>query len=181
VSEKPILFTGPMINAIIAGNKTLTSRENCNFRAGDVLWVRENFSGERRETNIYDVATIPPSKWPLSTGIWYWSDGNPAKSDWTKTKPKIFMCRWMSRITLEVTEVFKYNLQDLTDEMATSEGVVHDRKHQVHYIKGLEDITSSREPRVAYMLLLMHMKIINSFNDAPDLFGVRFKVLEIKK
>jgi hypothetical protein len=187
MSDKPILFTSPMVNAIIAGNKTLTSRSKCNFKIGDVLWVKEKwgvqhaFDDCKPSEIIQRAAALNFQKAPKV----YYSADNSLGGDHGLggliTRPSLFMCRWMSRITLEVTELFKYNLQGLTDEMAIDEGAVYDPDKELYGFKDLLCVTSSREPRVAYMLLLMHMKIIDSFNDAPDLFGVRFKVLEIKQ
>jgi len=131
--EIPILFSGPMVRAILEGRKTQTRRvvkpqslfdgkeaivkrfpeqKGLGYEVGDRLWVREAFSYDRLD--IDKDGTLPP---------WYWADGNPENGDWTKPKPSIHMPRWASRITLEVTAVKVERLQDISEEDAKAEGV----------------------------------------------------------
>jgi hypothetical protein len=196
MSEKPILFTDPMVNAIIAGNKTLTSRAKCRFEAGDVLWVKETHKywnwtedGEpfikyraddsvlmhdNRERYIDDEKLF--DLWATLSEPTNYAIDNAARDQ--KWRPSRFMPRWMSRITLEVTEVFKYHLQDMTDEMAISEGAIYNAP--CFEFKGV-DAAYGASPKHAYIRLLESMRIIENAHANPELFGVRFKVLEIKK
>lgn len=136
--ERPILFSAPMVRAILDGRKTQTRRVFVppppfapgddidvqlatgsiapRFAVGDRLWVRETWSGP------YRMGDIPPRDWLPGLPIWYWADGAPAAGDWTKPKPSIHMPRWASRITLEVTEVRVQRLQDISKEDARAEG-----------------------------------------------------------
>lgn len=135
MADRPILFSAPMVRALLAGRKSQTRRAikgvpsrdhygrdiRCPYGAlGDRLWVREGFSGPHSLRNVrpglWDVVAVPP---PM---IWYWADGEPTNGDWTKPKPAIHMPRWASRITLEVTEVRVERLQDLTYEDVKAEG-----------------------------------------------------------
>lgn len=143
MTEKPILFSGAMVRAILDGRKTMTRRvcvpryddrkpcehfepslwerwsmqrhcehgsEGCGCPhggAGDRLWVRETF--------CYDSLAI--------NGIIYregWHLTNPPQG-W---KPSIFMPRWASRITLEITAVRVERLQDITEADAQDEGAM---------------------------------------------------------
>lgn len=146
MKERPILFSGPMVRAILEGRKTQTRRvvkpqpsepvtwgciggKGFGFIAGDEmlrcpygvpgdrLWVRESFSYDARWRY----------EWWQETGerpdIWYWADGNPTDGDWTKPKPSIHMPRSASRITLEVKSVRVERLQDITPEDAEAEGI----------------------------------------------------------
>lgn len=132
MTEKPILFSGPMVRAILEGRKVQTRRvitpqpkvvhaiypdrsieTNCIFRAGDQrihprypvgtrLWVRETWFST-------------PDKQSL---IWYAADGD---FDGVR-RPSIFMPRKFSRINLLVTGVRCQRLQAITEEDAVAEG-----------------------------------------------------------
>lgn len=147
MADRPILFSGPMVRAILDGRKTQTRRvmnpqpnmlnggvpmndgrgaystedgwKRYPFAVGDRLYLRETFSG----LHEYEVEKWPPSAWFTGDPIWYWADGNPADGDWTKPKPGIHMPRWASRLTLAVTGVRVQRLQEITWEDAEAEGV----------------------------------------------------------
>ena len=136
--ERPILFSAPMVRAILAGAKTQTRRPvkprkdraigcelacyeladefnagdymNAPWAPGDRLWVRETFCDH----------------WHMDRGvIEYRADGEldsdmfDAGCTW---RPSIHMPRWASRITLEVTGVRVEQLQEISYEDAKAEG-----------------------------------------------------------
>ena len=151
MKERPILFSAPMVRAILDGRKTQTRRivkpqpvqhpsppcnpdydiewrgfilwlskgeaakcmpEYCPYgQPGDRLWVRETFYG------IRDGGDGNPC-------VAYRVDCPPcfAPKD-AKWKPSIFMPRWASRITLEITAVRVERLQAITEADAKAEGV----------------------------------------------------------
>lgn len=146
--DRPILFSGAMVRALLAGTKTQTRRaikpkghaslfdgswadsyvldpgnqswreREYPWRVGDRLYVREEFSGP------HDFTGTPPRDWePLSTPIHFWADGNPEWGDWTRPKPGMHMPRWASRITLTVTDVRVERLQVISDVDAIAEGI----------------------------------------------------------
>lgn len=136
MKERPILFSGPMVRAILDGRKTQTRRvvkgealrwlspevgfaptfvanpENslCPYGGpGDRLWVRET---HYVESAGYEDGT--------GRRIFYRaSDGDAPISLW---RPSIFMPRWASRLTLEVTAVRVERVQDISGEDAKAEG-----------------------------------------------------------
>ena len=124
--DRPILFSGPMVRALLAGMKSQTRRlatsplRKCE--PGDRLWVRETFSGP------HWLAGLPPRDWPYTSPIWHWADGTPDDGDWTKPKPGMHMPRWACRLTLRVTEVRFQRLHDITEEDAEAEGVMRSMK-----------------------------------------------------
>ena len=142
-NERPILFSGPMVRAILAGAKTQTRRilkpqphllggydgggcwigkgHHLRWAVGDRLWVRETWSPEHK------WASTKPSEIPNGDDIWYWADGNPEDGDWAKPKPSIYMPRWASRITLDVTGVRVERLQDISEADAIAEGIVYQK------------------------------------------------------
>ncbi len=132
MKERPIMFTGPMVRAILDGRKTQTRRVirpqprwvgdpgipfrtedadpkgiiQCPYgKPGDQLWVRETWA-----PNEGDV---------LAGKAFYRADNNTIVERW---RPSIHMPRWASRITLEITKVRVERLQDISEEDAKAEG-----------------------------------------------------------
>lgn len=166
MKELPILFSAPMVRAILDGRKAMTRRvirqqpsagvrwgfdgwEDGHGRAlrcpygqpGDRLWVRETWGVADWTEDGYPFikyAATPgrmhlreniPDEWSDKVS-WVWAelsnpknyniDGSAADRRW---RPSIFMPRWASRITLELTAVRVERVQDISDEDAEREGV----------------------------------------------------------
>lgn len=124
MKERPILFKGEMVRAILSGQKTMTRRVvklypadtvasvPCPYgQPGDRLYVRESFS----YTHGCGMADV-------GTPIWYWADGNPKHGDWTRPKPSIHMPRWACRIVLEIVGVRVERLHLISRGDAMEEG-----------------------------------------------------------
>jgi hypothetical protein len=149
--ERPILYSGAMVRAILSGNKTQTRRvvkgdwlfdgdeSGCGWLPpacphgliGDQLWVRETF------------ALWPEEGEGEGPGIAYRADDesfDPFTSYW---RPSIHMPRWASRIALEITDVRVQQVQDISDEDILAEGVAE-------YAASLKLSTS---PRLAWIHL----------------------------
>lgn len=122
MKERPILFSGPMVRAILAGHKTQTRRVvkaapygspnhwlagyPCPYGiAGDRLWVKETFHPmPHLNAKAYFRATDP------LVGVRKW-------------KPSIFMPRALSRITLEIVAVRVERLNEISESDALAEGM----------------------------------------------------------
>ena len=129
--ERPILFSGPMVRAILDGRKTQTRRVakpldiTCPYGSpGDRLWVRETWTPDH-------AAFYPhfPVCYRAGFGPEYerknghvWSSEQNAWFPW-KWRPSIHMPRWASRITLEITGVRVERLNDISEEDAIAEGI----------------------------------------------------------
>lgn len=139
MKERPILFSAPMVRALLDGSKTQTRRvvkpSKCRYfgvplaacelagevnsgeyansiygQPGDRLWVRETW-----------LQTNPFTKGGLHTYGYRASDAVEfPDAVW---KPSIHMPRAASRITLEITAVRVERLQDISEEDAIAEGV----------------------------------------------------------
>jgi hypothetical protein len=177
VREKPILFSGPMVRAILEGRKTQTRRtvkvvsgrggvslvhlpgapgiyEHLDYdgaglvhfqperqakplrtpygQPGDRLWVRETWAPvdqladrvEREDpvcvgyrADYSAISHESDNVHQLDVTHWNWEHSS------VRWRPSIFMPRWASRLTLEVTDVRVERLQDISEKDAKAEGV----------------------------------------------------------
>lgn len=109
MNEKPILFSTPMVKAIMAGEKIVTRRvvknnlpENCPYgEAGTTLWVRETWA-------VKDGAVIYRADHP-----------NPDSVVW---QPSIFMRKKICRLKLFVNSVWTTKLWNITHDECIAEG-----------------------------------------------------------
>lgn len=160
MAVKPILFSGPMVLAMLHGQKTMTRRvlkegptcpaacygtvpcEVCKlklpFNKDDILWVRESWCAEL----AFDE-TKPSDLGPNAHNVLYLAD-----EQWSQTgvdkksgrnRPSIFMPRWANRLTLAVTEVRVERLSDISETDAVAEGMAPQRTPNgwwtVHYFE----------------------------------------------
>lgn len=155
MKQKPILFSTPMVQAILEGRKTMTRRtvkfpKNWNhkddvwdwvalkdfhpnvfkYKVGDVLWVRETFLFYSDENaNDAVLYKAEPHADEFSKGLF---EGKP------KWKPSIFMPKEACRIFLEITDIKVERLQDISEEDAIKEGIESeikaDRKWFYNYL-----------------------------------------------
>lgn len=143
MKERPILFSAPMVRAVLNGSKHQTRRvvkgfalellapdnftpeyvalpENGNSPfgyAGDRLWVREAW---RTVAGADDIA--PRNLMNVESFTHYEADKSKP-SGMGKLRPSMFMPRWASRINLEITGVRVERLQDISEADAIAEGV----------------------------------------------------------
>ena len=179
MKDRPILFSSPMVRAILDGRKTVTRRvvlpqpehqatiaemlpaiqgtkmipERAGFfsttdgygcyshgtrvcpygQSGDRLWVREmwrplwdgiDVPGSLGDCVQYraDMAKIKPRVPDEDTGFRFDDMCDESDPD-PKWKPSIFMSRWISRITLEITGVKVERIQGVSEEDAFAEGI----------------------------------------------------------
>lgn len=145
MKERPILFSAPMVRALLAGTKTQTRRVMgkraarldpawpfavgpthekllalCPYgQTGDRLWVREAFIHEPADY-CWEASVSIPSR-PASKVYRADHEGDSRGAGW---KPSIHMPRALSRITLEVTGVRVERLQSISESDAEAEGVL---------------------------------------------------------
>lgn len=145
VKERPILFSGPMVRALLDGRKTQTRR--AIKPAPEVFDHQEPIRPEPRgggawifmaysDRPSYQFATsdrkcpygVPGDRLWVRENIYqfggpveYAADGPPSFP--RKLTPSIHMRRAQARITLEITDVRVQRLQDITPEDAIAEGL----------------------------------------------------------
>jgi len=136
MKDKPIIFNGHSVRAILAGIKTQTRRiikpqpdaegicydmerqgyydtsgrlYKCPYEIGQKLWVRETWYS-------------PPR--PLADCLGYAALGeHPIRQPYRVRSP-IHLTRHDSRITLEITDIRAQQIQDITEDDAKAEGAV---------------------------------------------------------
>lgn len=132
MKERGILFSAPMVLAILDGRKTVTRRLakdvtlDSDLRCphgvpGDRLWVRETWH--------------PCGRMGLDVMVEYRADGAEVERRWpgegdidkaialSKWRPSIYLPRWASRITLEIVDVRVERLHVIDEDDARREGV----------------------------------------------------------
>lgn len=148
--ERPIIFSAPMVLALLAGRKTQTRRAvkgrmlqvveermaGIPFEAvvcpygvpGDRLWVRETWAPHpRADRRVYFAAD--KTSWlrvgDSERGGYRWDFPERICHETPppdRYKSSLFMPRWASRIDLELTDVRIQRLHDITEADALAEG-----------------------------------------------------------
>lgn len=192
MKEKPILFSAPMVRAILEGRKTQTRRivknapllrngslhgndylefvKQCPFgNVGDQLWVRE--------------AWAPHADMPRAA-IYRCDAGGDYQDNVTpnfRWRPSIHMPRWASRITLEITGVRVERLQDISEEDAKAEGAEQFWGEPERYGEQLE---YEWYPDKSYVVgcrdLWQSINGVASWDENPWVWVIEFKRVEDK-
>ncbi len=148
MTDRPILFSAPMVRALLAGTKTQTRRVvkpqphhglvGVMVNLGGADWAMDDgdLSGQWRcpygvpgdRLIVRETFRLPaeyddvkPSLVRSSAPVWYAADVR-ADEGWGKTRVSIHMPRWASRLTLTITEVRVERLQDISEADAKAEG-----------------------------------------------------------
>jgi hypothetical protein len=143
VKERPILFSGPMVRAIIEGRKTQTRRivkpqpvptkdlchdEECHD-CGDQCFVED---GRVRKDRHFGSSVVPCPYGAPGERLWvretryvngrYAATDEPLYPNEGKV-PSIFMPRYACRLILEITGVRVERLNEISEDDAQAEGV----------------------------------------------------------
>lgn len=147
MKERPILFSAPMVRALLAGTKTQTRR---------ILKLKWGFDVEERDDGTLwpwaqhpdcdDDVWMPCPQGEIGDQLWvretwaygthamaaerdedgpfvYAADGTTHGRLCDRWTPSIHMPRWASRISLEITALRAERLQDISDADARAEGI----------------------------------------------------------
>jgi len=146
MTDRPILFSGPMVRALVDGRKAQTRRvikarspyslfdggwadeyvldpgnaewreRDVKFRIGDRLYVREAW----RTGAAFD--RVAPRDLPQAVHVAYEADDDRARLT-GRLRRGMHMPRWASRLTLVVTDVRVQRLQEISEADAETEGL----------------------------------------------------------
>lgn len=201
MKERPILFSAPMVRAILEGRKTVTRRiikptqpradglwpagrdplPDCPYgQPSDRLWVRETWMPDApRDGTWDDVAFFGCKGSPLSMipAQYRTPEHVIHRASWdghdmVGWKPSIHMPRWASRITLEVTGVRIERLQDISEADARAEGIEQSERTG-GWLPG-----NCAAPEWAFRELWESINGAGSWNANPWVWVVEFRRIE---
>lgn len=143
MKERPIIFSTPMVQAILDGRKSMTRRiiKGHGFDPNTMPYHdAATYDDPKLGTQYYfkdegfgylgikcpygeqgdilwvreSFTPITPSKFNRNTSIYYRADAHPTKLKYFNWKPSIHMPRTAARIFLEITEIRVERLQAIT-------------------------------------------------------------------
>ncbi|WP_334656960.1 hypothetical protein [Sphingomonas panaciterrae] len=186
--DRPIIFSAPMVRALLAGRKTQTRRlassplSRC--AAGDRLYVREavscggvfsdvvevRYRAHQNASHTEFVEQVPVDR---ATSV---------LPNWPRYSPSIHMPRWASRLTLIVEQVRTEQLQAISEADAIVEGLVQHvppaHLGMPHWrVEGI-DLPQQVNARMTFAALWasLHTKPGERWADNPDIIALTFRV-----
>ncbi len=178
MTDRPILFSAPMILALLDGRKSQTRRLAWQkpqvaiqvgdgpvepvlvptlwqkAKPGDRLWVRETYARRADGLIAYRAG---PHPWDVKHDICRW-------------RPSIHMFRWASRLTLVVTEVRVQRLQDISHNDVTAEGASNVVDHENWWPRRWDILHGAgawdENPEVVALTFTVHQCNIDSMGEA---------------
>lgn len=199
MAERPILFSAPMVRALLEGRKTQTRRlawrdphgegpagaKASPWQAampGDQLWVRETWGcpdadrpgvkgGRKPQAGDRLVFQANPAD------AYQWQTGHPGCGDFV-WRPSIHMPRWASRLTLTVTDVRVHRLQDISEADCDAEGFGGDFPHNVmpHLFPDAQAAGGLTIPECFGVLWNSLHKPPHAWDDNPEVVAITFAV-----
>lgn len=207
MKERPILFSAPMVRALLAGTKTQTRRaikapdSVSAFRhfhedrwdrmqgiaRGDTVRCPYGQPGDRlwvRETFRRDLDRMNRCKvveYRADDAVLLASPGPGGAFDFPDLgwRPSIHMPRWASRITLEITGVRVEKLQDISEADAVAEGCT--KNHNGYYLGGPHAVSGRKQmatAKSAYRDVWESINGTGSWEANPWVWAIEFKRLE---
>jgi hypothetical protein len=199
MKEHPILFSAPMVRALLNGSKTQTRRimkpqpepipdDVPKMKAYDASghWWASNLAQSmvslsheapslspfgRRGDQLWVRETFCDASQAEQGRILYRADGDVA----CRWKPSIHMPRKASRIQLEITGVRIERLNDCSEADAKAEGVTPDNETSKDVMDGIMPQFQYKEP---YMRLWERINGAGSWAANPWVWVVEFKVVK---
>jgi hypothetical protein len=193
----PIIFSAPMVRALLEGRKTQSRRLITSMWANAKM---RHESGEKiflyvRETWAY-VASLDPglpvyrADYPACVPANYENVPPTIEEAGYRWKPCIHMPRRISRLTLKVSDVRLQHLQDISEDDAIAEGFKAITKDGSLMKYGIPDndglpVTDdsgwpwaewSADPRQAYRRLWNSLHGPGAWEDNPEVIALTFRV-----
>ena len=191
MTDYPIIFSAPMVRALLDGRKTMTRRlawqppRACilgsvefpspwkKVRPGDRLWVREAWRTEARHDGI------PPRDVLSSAIVSFDADYATEPNDGCRGKDRrsFHMPRWASRITLIVTATKLERLKDISEEDALAEGISPLPSGRFYCGFDEEGEITCKSPVTAYAWLWDSLHGEDAWAANPEVVALTFRVI----
>jgi hypothetical protein len=204
MKQRPILFSKPMVFAIMDGIKTQTRRvvkpqpDEYAAMQGDQCMLVHDSSPDMHNSELIACPYGKPGDqlWVKET---VWVDADTKEFKWyahqrifkvdrvrdnARLWPSIHMKRAWSRIQLEITGVRVERLQDISEDDAKAEGVESDHTEfeMIYWVEGVTGYKLSERyaasAKEAYQRLWESINGEGSWDANPWVWIVEFKVLE---
>lgn len=181
MTDRPIIFSAPMVRALHAGRKTQTRRLATSplrrVQPGDRLYVREAVSCGGVFTDVVEVRyrahqSSSHTEFVEQVPVDLATSGLPA---WPKYRPSIHMPRWASRLTLIVEGVKVEPLQSISAADAAAEGIERELGGWKTYDDGPRAI--GQRESFASLWASLHPKAGERWQDNPHVVALTFRVL----
>ena len=209
--ERPILFSGPMVRAILEGKKTQTRRvvkRQCDmeFDPADPhfgpYWLSYATEAEGEDAKVrcpygepgdslwvretwavpHEYDAMAPSEIGASAP-WHYAATEDLGG--LRKRQSIFLPRRGSRITLEITGVRVERLQQISEADATAEGIaelsLQDGEHGAWWSAAPDRRLHSRTPRGAFFRLWRSIHGKGSWDANPWVWVVEFQRVEVEQ
>lgn len=185
MKERPILFSAPMVRAILEGRKTQTRRIVKNVYRNNCVTIKK--PTKKRcgiEKHVLDASDLCPygqrgdRLWVRETFAYTGIDGKvifyrATDSGSLNWRPSIHMPRRASRITLKITDVRVERLQDISGQDCAAEGV---------QFRGIDDGPSIergvgmwKETKACYRQLWESINGVGSWDMNPWVWVISFE------
>lgn len=195
---RPILFSTPMVQAILEGRKTQTRRGvkfPKDFVGGNAIFDNQPFGLKYESTDFLGCLKRLFPKWQIGDVLWvretwtlselnikYRADGEFNQEDYelgvvNKWKPSIFMPREAARIFLKVTNIRVERLQDITEEDAVNEGISFN-SNSIQSGYGVSGSTVHVSAISAFKALWQKINGVESWDENPWLWVIEFETCE---
>jgi hypothetical protein len=184
MTDRPIIFSGPMVRGLLDGRKTqtrgLAASPLRRAKVGDRLYVQEAWRAAYGvDWYREDLGRCPkPSEYPTSTAVEYLVDGEHELAG--PSHPPRHMPRWASRLTLIVERVRLQPLTAITDGDAIAEGLSLKNPEfdgGTWQVPGLGVFGSS--PAFVFRALWnsLHTEEGERWEDNPEIVALTFRVM----
>ena len=194
---RPILFSTPMVEAILSGQKTMTRRilkvKGCKPFIPDNTWDIDTISKWNKDYHPYgqvgDILWVRESFYePMFEGLngKYYYKADLEKQGWDfKWKPSLFMPKDACRLFLEITDIRIERLQEISDEDCKSEGIKREiftpTGEECYYFYPCNDLRDDSYldcPKTSFYSLWKSINGQKNWDDNPFVWVISFKRVE---